>query len=231
MDQDGKILHAQAEQARESGDFLKALGLTDQAMIVYQKAGDRLGFAEIQASRFLTLRHLYEQTNDKNYLILAKYAATASVEIAREGGNKEALVVPLFSLAKAQETLGELEEACRTYQEAVDNMINNPPPQHNQPGVLADFKNHLYVCQYKSGDKTVLEKAEQALQDLKEAEEESYNKNVWLSGGHMRIAEMLREDNPEKAHEHLQKAKEIIDSDERLTLRKGQWEKLALIFN
>ena len=40
----------------------------------------------------------------------------------------------------------------------------------------------------------------------------------------MRIAEILREDNTEKA-------KEIIDSNPALKLRLGQWEKLAATFS
>lgn len=230
MDSRGRQLHGQAEQAREEGNFLKALQLTDEAMVAYQEAGDELGFAEIQASRFLTLRHLFEKTDSKHYLVLARHAAMASVEIAETSGNKEALAIPLFNLAKAQESLGQLDEAIESYRKAVDNIVNNPPATHNRPSVIADFKVHLTTAEYKNGDKTALERAISALSDLEKADEESYNKNVWLSGGHMRIAEILREDNPEEAKKHLQKAKEIIDADPRLELRKNQWEKLAASF-
>lgn len=217
-----------AEQARENGDFGKALEFTDQAMLAYQVADDKLGFAEIQASRFLTLRHLYEKTEDKDYLILAKHAAMASVELAEASGNKEALAVPLFNLAKAQETLGESSEAVVTYQRAVDNLINNPPSTHNRPAIVADFKVHQTTCEYSAGDKSALERAESALAELEQNPDiADYNQHVWVSGGHMRIAEMLRVDNPEKAKEHLNKAKDVIDSDPRLTLRLSQWQKLA----
>lgn len=47
----------------------------------------------------------------------------------------------------------------------------------------------------------------------------------------MRIAEMILTEKPEKAREHLQKTKEIIDSDQRLILRKTQWEKLSQKFS
>lgn len=230
MDSAARQLHAQAEEARESGDFLKALEYTDKAMILYQQDGDQAGFAEVLASRFLTLRHLYEKTGDRNFLLLAKHDAMAAVEIARESGDKTSLAVPLFNLAKAQDTLGELQEAVKTYHEAVENISNNPPATYNRPAVIADFNTHLAICEYKTGDKTALERVEQALADLEQAEEDSYNKNVWLSGGEMRIAEILHEDNPEKAKEHLQKAKEIIDADSRLKLRLAQWEKLAATF-
>ena len=227
MESKGRILHSKAEQAREKGNFQEALELTDQALIKYQEESSVLGFAEIQASRFLTLRHLFEKTNDQNYLILAKHSALSAVEIAQKNGNKEALVLPLFNLAKAQETLGELSKAVNSYKEAVGNMINNPPKEHNKPAVLADMKVHLDTTEYKNGDKTALERAEKDLAELEQAEEMDYNKHVWTSGGHMRIAEMLKTDNPGKAQEHLQKAKEIIDADPNLTLRKTQWQKLA----
>lgn len=227
----GRKIHALAEQAREKGDFLEALKLIDEAMISYQENGDKPGFAEIQSSRFLTFRHLFEKTGDKNYLILAKYSTMASVQLAETSGQKEALALPFFNLAKAQETLGELQEAVASYQKAVDNIINNPPTEHNRPGVLADFKGHLYTCQYKNGDRDALVKAEQALADLEQSSEPEYNKQVWISGAHMKIADILRTDNPQKAKDHLQKAKEIIDANPDLKLRKEQWEKLIQTFN
>lgn len=232
MQPEARNLHQQAEQAREDGDFLKALELTDQAMVAYQEIGDKIGFAEIQASRFLTLRHLYEKTNDKSYLILAKHTAQSAVELAEESGSKEALAIPYFNLAKVQEALEELPQAVESYKKALENMISNPPPQHNRLAVVADFKIHLATTEYKAGDKEALEKAENALAELEQAEETSdYNKHVWVSGGHMRIAEMLMQDNPEKARGHLQKAKEVIDADPRLKLRLSQWQKLADKFN
>lgn len=222
MEPEGRKLHGLAEQARERGDFPEALKLSDEAMVAYQKEGDTLGFAEVQASRFLTLRHLFETTGERNYLILAKHSAQASVEIAEASGDKTALSLPYFNLAKSQETLRELSEAVVSYQKAVENMTAE------RPAMVADMKVHLSTCEYKAGDKQALDSAEQALADLENHPDiEDYNQHVWVSGNHMRIAEMLREDNPERAKEHLQKAKEIIDSDERLKLRLDQWKKLA----
>lgn len=235
MDSQGRKIHGLAEQARERGEFGKALELTDQAMVLYQEEEDKLGFAEIQASRFLTLRHLYEKTGDRNYLILAKHAAMSSAEIAEASGDKTALAIPYFNLAKAQEELGELLNAVDSYKKAVENITNNPPEPHNvtqRPAIVNDFKVHLSVCEYKAGDKSALERAEQALSELESHPDvEDYNQHVWVSGGHMKIADALRIDNPEKAKEYLQKAKEIIDSDDRLILREKQWEKLAQSFS
>lgn len=223
----GKRFHSLAEQTREEGKLLAALENTDKATIAYQEEGDMAGLAEIQASRMLTFRHLYEKTGEKKYLILARFAAEASVEIARSLTDKSGLAIPLFNLAKIRETLGELPGARDAYRETVEAMENNPPADHDRPAVLADVRGHLATCEYVNGDETALERAEQALADLESAEELSYNKNVWLSGAQMRIAKAVNVDDPEKAREYLREAKKIIDEDKRLKLRLEQWEKLV----
>src|SRR5687767_12999022 len=98
-----KELHSQAEQSREKGEFVEALKFTDEATVAYQQEGNASGFAEMQASRFLTLRHLYEKTGDRKFLILAKHAAEAGVEIAEEAEDARALALPYSNLAKALE--------------------------------------------------------------------------------------------------------------------------------
>lgn len=211
-------------QARENGNFVEALKLTDEAIIAYQKEGDLLGAAEIQSSRSLIFRHLYEETQDENYLIVAKHASLAGVEIAQKSANKTALAIPLFNLAKIQEQLNE-PAACNTYQEALDNLTNNPPEEHNRAGVVADFKIHLYACLGNVGE------VEKSIEELEASDETKYNKDVWLSGAHMKIAKILQTNDPEKAKEHLQKAKEIIDANPDLALRLKQWEKLAQAFS
>ncbi len=229
--QKGRAVHGQAAHAREDDKHLEALKLYDEAILAYQEDKDILGLAEVFADRSIVYRHLYDETNDKNFLIIAKYEMLASVEMVEEGRNKEATVLPYFNLAKVYESLGQLNEAKEFYQKTVNGMTNNPPSMHNRPAVLADMKIHLATCEYKTGDKSALDRALQALADLEIADEVKYNKDVWLSGGHMKIAEVIRADNTEKAEDHLQKAKEIIDSNPDLKLRKAQWENLAASFN
>lgn len=230
MESQGRKIHGEAAQARESGESLKALQLIDEAIITYQEAKNYLGVAEALADRSLSLRHLYQKTNDKAYLHIANAEMEASVEIAKESGDKTALALPYFNLAKIQEELGKLDKALANYKQALEYMISNPPVSHNRAAVLADMKMHTETCAYATGDKSALERAEKALEELKTSDEVSYNKNVWVSGAHMRIATALKTDDLEKAEEYLQKAKEIIDSDSRLELRKKQWEKLAESF-
>ena len=76
---EGRRLHALAEEARENGDFLKALEYTDQAALAYQKDNDLLGLSEVQSSRQSTFKHLYRQTEDAVFLVLEKHSAVAAV--------------------------------------------------------------------------------------------------------------------------------------------------------
>lgn len=214
--------------AQERGDFLKALELEDKAMLQYQEDKDNLGFAEIQAMRFLTLRHLYKKTGQRGYLLLAKHAIESGVDIAGESGLKEALAIPLFNLAKLYEEMGQLKAAVAVYKKAVDNILHNPDKAHDRKTVKLDFQIHLCVAEYKLGKKSALVKAEKLIQELENTPEDpDYEKKVWISTAHMGIADMLQKDNPAKSKEHLKAAKQIIDNDERLKLVGGQWKKLA----
>ncbi len=226
----GRQIHGQAAHLRESGDSIEALSLYPKALESYAKENDNLGFAEALSDEFISLRHLYDSTENRNWLILAKNTAVASYEIAKESGDASALVIPLFNLAKAQETFEEYKEAIDSYKKALENMEENPPKLHNRTGVLADIKGHLAICEYKLGDKSALARAEQALRDLEASDEAKYNKDVWTSGAYMRLAYVLMKDDPKKAREYLNKAKEIIDANPELTLRKSQLEKFSSKF-
>lgn len=222
--------HIQAEQTREAGKLLESLQLTDAAMVGYQEEGNIHGFTEVQVSRANAFKHLYEHSGDKNYLIIALHTLQGALEIALNAGKKEDLAMIYVGLGRTWEQLENFVQSAECFQKAVDFMISNPSEEHKRKGVLADFKNHLAIAQYKAGDSSAIDRAESAISELEESGEDKvslYNYHVWLSGGHMRIAEVLKDDNKKLAEEHLQKAKEIIDSDPSLTLRKEQWGKLS----
>lgn len=224
MNSKGRQLHGSAEETRERGELLEALKLTDSATVEYLKANDLLGLAEVQASRFITFKHLFQQTGEKNYLTLGKLAAQAGVEIAEASGIPEALALPYFNLGKAHAEAGEWSEAVEAYLNAVKNFKQNPPEMHNRPAVLLDIKGHLHIAQFKVGDQTAIKKAEDVVKELEQTEELSdYNKKAWISGAYLRLAEAS------KSKKYLEKAKQVIDSDPRLKLRQGQWQKLAEI--
>lgn len=228
MESKGRTLHAEAAKARESEQFTQSLTFNDDALFAYDADNDALGFSEGIACRSITLRVYANLHDSKRILTLAKYEMMASVELARQSGKAEALPLPLYNLAQLREDLGEYDDAVRDYREAVDSMEKNPPEAHNRPSILANMRVHMTTCEYKAGDKTAMERAKQALRELEEAEEANkYNKDVWVSGGYMRLADVIKADSPDEARDYLAKAKGIIDSNPDLTLRKKQWEKLS----
>lgn len=222
----GRTLHGKAERAREAGNFLEALHLVDEAFIEYVSENNEVGKADILSSEFLTLRHLFEKTGDIAYMIRAKHSAMCAVELAEKSKDASTLAIPYQRLGSAFATLGEWKEAVEFFKKAFENMKTNPPEPHNRPAVLADMKAHLAHAEYMAGDNTADNRLDEAIGDLKASEELAYNKDVWLSGAYMKGAEMLQNDNPVKSKEYMQKAKEIIDGNPELVLRKGQWEKL-----
>jgi tetratricopeptide (TPR) repeat protein len=227
MDSKGRILHAQAAKARETEQFLDSLTYNDDALFAYDVDNDALGFSEGIACRSITLR-VYANLHDSTRLLtLAKYEMMASVDLARQSGDPRTLPMPLFNLAQIQEDLGELENALMNYREAVRGMETTPPERHKTAAILANMRVFLATTEYTNGDTDAIERAKQALTILAESDQENeYNKDVWLSGGYMRMARVLREHDMDEARNYLEKAKEIIDSNPELTLRQKQWEKL-----
>jgi hypothetical protein len=226
--QKGREYHAQAEKAREEGQFLEALAWIDKTLIAYSDDKDMLGYTEALASRSITYRNYATLHNKPEYLTLAKHEMMGAVAIARKSNMPQALALPLYNLATQQEVLGELSEAVVTYKEAIKYMQTHPPQRHNRPSVLANMRVHMTTCEYKMGDETARERAEQSLQELIDAQEpDMYTRDVWISGGYMRMADMLRDDDLTLAKGYLEKAKQVIDGNPQLKVRKQQWEKLA----
>lgn len=225
-------LHAQALKLREQKKIVEAQKVDQEALDEYAKDNDTLGFSELLSMHAKSYLHQYHFSGFKPYLLLAKHIAQAGVDTAKESGDPSQTVLPLFNLGEVCADAGDLLSAVETYKKAVEGLEKNPPERHNRKSVLANFKIHLTTTEYANGDKSALERAEKALKDLQKSDDANpYEKDVWESGAHMRIATMLREDDPEKAKEHLTKAKEIIDSDPELVIRKEQWEKLAKTFH
>lgn len=227
----GREIHAKSLRLREDKKFLESLQLDYEALREYALEKDSLSFAEILSMHAKTLIHEYKNTKFRAYLIMAKHLAMAAVDIANESGDISQTVLPNFTLGEVASEEGDLVTAEVAYERAVKRLETHPPERHNRKSVLANFKIHLTTTQYKKGDKSALDKAELALKDLEKSKDANpYEYAVWLSGAHMRIAEMLKEDDPKKAKEHLNMAKEIIDKNPDLVIRRDQWNELAKTF-
>lgn len=210
---DGKSLHLKAEKARENEEFLEALKLADEALLQYQKEGDIVGFCEVLCARFITFQLLYEETNDRNYLIIGKFSAKSAVKIARKSEKPEALALPLFHLANAYLLLQKYDKALEKYQEALDALPQSP---YNRPSVLANIKIFKGTAAFKNGDKEAIKEVEEAVKELEMADEEKYAKDVWVSGGYLKLAEAL------SSRDYLEKARSIIEANPELKIRRKQ---------
>ncbi len=221
----GRLLHQQALAAQEKGDFLAALKLIDEALAIYIEEGDILGAAEVLALEVLTFRHLYEKTGKPEFLDLAEISATKSVKMAQKTGKPEAMAIPLHTLGKVLEDLEKWSEAAQTQEQALMIM------QNNQPAFGAEIRVHLFADKYQGGDRGAILGLDEAIAQLdQDKTEPRFERDVWLSGGYMTKAKILKSDNPAAASEALAKAKQIIIANPELILRKQQLERLEKEF-
>lgn len=229
----GRKLHGLAETARERGDFIESLKYTDEAIIAYQEENDHLGFSELQGSRYLIFNHLFEKTGFEGYKILGKFSALSAVELAEKSGNENAKALPYHNLAKAYQSMNDYSNSILFYKKAIEYMEKYPPHTHVDIKDLEvyDMKAHLAFVEYISGDKGARARLNEAIAGLEATPGPSYQKDVWASGAHMRMAQMLKDEDLENAKLHLENAKQIIDKNSDLKLRKEQWEKLAKSFS
>lgn len=225
MNNDSSGLLLQAEKAREMGDFKKSLELLADAIVKIVEERKEEKLVDALSSQSLVYRHLYDKTNSKNYLLLAKHSSMASVGLARQTNDTTLLSISLYTLGKVHESNEEVEDALNSYREAISQDVN-------RPAMLNEMKSRLAVLEYQNGDESAYERFEIALTELIDAvDKDNYAKSVWLSGAYMHMAEVLIKKDKVKAVNLLDEARKVIASDMRLKLRKEQLEKLHALLN
>lgn len=218
--------HRQAEVLRESDRHLDALKELDQAFVLYQEDGDYQGICETLQSRVLTFKHLYFLTKDLTFAIIAQKEAEASLEVAQNNNVTEKLSSCYFRLGEIAMIFGDFGKVIDWYQKALENY----------QGLLSekgDYKYHLGEAQYRSGQKeqgkkTILEGLDEIQKGASEVD--PFLIHVWESGLHMKLADLLRDDEPEEAGKHLDEARKIADSDPKLIIRRRQIEEITKSF-
>ncbi len=126
--------------------------------------------------------------------------------------------------------IGEIANILKNYTKAIENYQKAIDEYSGTKTELGDYRYHLGTVQYLNGNKD--EGKKNMLLGLKEIKEnrsgvDTFLANVWESGCYMRLAEVLKDDEPKQARRYLREAKRIIDNDKRLIIRKRQWQKLA----
>lgn len=220
------LIHVEAEAARENDELIKALTLIEEALVAYQKEKDYEGFSQALQSRVLTYKHLFLLTKDHVFAILAKNDANASLEITQKHNITTRIGSCYFRLGEVAMLFEDYKSAVENYQKALDNYAGS----NSERG---DYRYHLGFALGKIGQ---LEKAKETmLNGLSEIQENrnevnSFLTHVWESGGYMRLAELLRQNEPEQAKKYLEEARKIIKSDKKLIIRKRQIEELEATF-
>jgi tetratricopeptide (TPR) repeat protein len=173
-----------------------------------------------------------DKEEKKHYLSDALGMVTAGIDIARKIDDKRLLPVPLTFKGDLLTKQGDLKEAEQTYQEVIDI---DELPENQTRAFLLNVKRRLALVQYRQAESTEdkaekLQAAKDAIEALKTFQNEpgqpeltDQNRNTWVTGGHLDIAEAIvlakDEQHAEEAFMQLKAGKEIIEKND-LTRRK-----------
>ncbi len=220
MNNDVRGLLIQAEQARERGDFKRSLELLGDAIIASIDERKEEKLVDILSSQALVFRHLFDKTQNENYLLLAKHSSQNALEIAQKFTDSTLLCIANYNLGKVNESLKNYDEALKNFKEAVKVKID-------RAAMMAEMKTRLSVLEFRQGDNEAMSRFETYLSDLKNSEDkDNYAHAVWVSGAYMHMADALIDKDNKKAKELLDEASNVIASDMRLKLRKEQLDRL-----
>lgn len=222
----GRKLHTKGGQLREEDRHLEALQYLTLAIAAYQKEGKYPDLVDALKDRVLTWKHLFLTTKDKVYAILAQKDAEVMLEITKEYRLKDRFHTSYFRL-------GETAMLFENYPLAIKNYTNARRTYVGPLSEKGDYRYHLGEAIYRNGQKK--EGKETILEGLEEIRKGAWELNpflihVWESGVHMRLVDLLRNDEPNEARKHLKEAIKIANSDPKLVIRRRQIKELSKTF-
>jgi tetratricopeptide (TPR) repeat protein len=216
-------LHKKADQAREEERYDDAFAFIKGAIENYRDEKNYEGLCKAFQSRVLIYKHLFLLFGSQEYLYLAKEDAKRSLDIAKKYNLTDVFSSGYFRLGEIAMLSKDYKKAIRNYSQALDLYCETAAEK-------GDYRYHLGEAFYRDGKK---EKGKKIIfQGLKEIQDtdvevDSFLIHVWESGCYMRLADLLRDDNPGKAREYLRKAQEIAESDKKLVIRRRQIKELT----
>lgn len=213
-------LHRKSEEARENDQLQESLDLIEDAIVEYEDEENFEGVARAMQSKVLSFKHLFLLNGDLKYREFAKEAADESLRIATRHNLENVLSSCYFRLGEVANLFEDYDSAVKNFQKSLD-LYNGTQAEKG------DYTYHLGEALYHAGDK--LKGKETVLKGLSEIrdnrhEVDEFLANVWESGALMKLALLLKNDEPENAKKYLDEAENIINSDNRLVIRKRQLE-------
>ena len=211
-------LQKKADLLREEGKSLEAIDLYNQALASFQEEKDYGSIIGALTGRLLAWKHLFYKTEAKIYAIIVKKEAETMLEITKEYGLKGKDHLLHFLNGTAAMLLQDYATGENEFRQAVALF----PANNAEKG---DWTAHLGEALYRNGkkeegQKMILKGVEIIQHHASELDPFLYN--VWVSGAYLRLAKLLKVDNQEESSIFFSKAQKIIESDDRLVIRKGQ---------
>jgi len=218
----------EANITREEGKFAESLArLAELKAAVSEETVVLL--PDVLSCEFIAYKHLYRQSSLRQHYDLGLDAASMALKVATDIDDPNEMMIAAFNLGKAYELDNEWQSASEAFEQSL-RMFGRmeSDSRHNRPAVQADIQSHLARSLYHLGQTDKAKEIFAVTIDVLKADtvEDSYTRNVWLSGSYMRAAEVLWTAEPELASDYLKEAEKIIKTDERLGLRMEQLEEL-----
>jgi len=224
-------IHAQAWQENENGNFETALEIGQKALNAYLKTQDIFGIADMccQMSLFYRTWVSVEPAKTELKIMALGYAQTA-VDLNLTLGENENLGRSYYTLSKCYSDLGRYQLSQESVVKAISLAEADPTSKYSHPAIILDMKTHLGCLEYLAGDESAIGRVDQFAKDiLAQSDYPQYELAVWASGAYLNLALRIFEKTKDKtkAQFYLNQAKEIIDQNPKLSVRKKQFENLV----
>jgi tetratricopeptide (TPR) repeat protein len=215
-----------ARKQREQGDSVAALDNFNKALLLAQKDKNYERLVQCFVDRAIAFRHMFEETGDMTFAILARKDAETVLELVKAWGISERLHTAYYMLGQAALLFKDYAIAENYFFKSLRYFKGNPAEK-------ASWRYHWAKALYEIGEKKkALLAFSQAITDIKKyaKDVDKFLFNVYLSGAYINFACVLIKDNKEEAKKYFNLAGEIIKSDKRLVVRKKQFKELEKKF-
>ncbi len=212
-----KILE-KARIEREKGNAKQALDLFNDAILLAQKKGKRTEIVQALTDRAIVFRHLFELNHDMVYAIFARKDAETMLEMVKLWGISEKLHTSYFMLGQASLLFNDNKSAENYFFKSLRYFKGHPAEK-------GSWRYHYAKSLYLIGEKKRgLLAFSQALNEIKShmVKTDPFLFEVYLSGAYLAFAEVLFNDNQQESKKYLEMAREIINSNKKLVIRKRQ---------
>lgn len=219
----GKEFLQEALSTSENKQFNQALQLSDQALMAFAQVNDLKGYAETYSLKSLIFRHLASYSEFPGYLDSALSCALLGAEIAKKYNLPQNWVM-LFNAGKALAHAGKTTEAISYYDQTLTAVTQDPTIRK---AIIADIKIHKDGLLLQQGETNAEIRIIDNIKVIHNSTDIStYERDVWTTGAYFHLVNALKGSSPEKAKEYLAQAKQIIEDNPELVIRKDQFQNI-----